>query len=456
MSPKSVAARGSLRWLVILAGALLAAAMVLLSAPLGAHAAVAAPDTPGGDQEATDFYFGGVITFDGAPVPEVVVEVSGNGFDAETVTDAEGKWRLYVPEKDEYRITVDESTLPDGVIVDPEQLPAGVTPVQGTSGAFEVGFGATGTKIVNLFLGEGERVTTSFWDQFFERLVNGLNFGLLLALAAVGVSLIFGTTGLTNFAHAEMLTFGAIIALVFGVNFALPMWIVLPIVVILGGALGWSLDAGLWKPLRRKGIGLVQLMIVSIGLSLALRYVYQFFIGGSTYQLPGAGAGRDIRLGPISLSWIDAVSMGVSIVLLLAVAFWLLRTRIGKATRAISDNPSLAAASGINVDRVIRIVWVLAASLAAVAGVLWAYFRPGVKWDMGVQVLLLIFAAVTLGGLGTAFGALLGALIVGILVELSTLLGIPPDMKYVGALAVLIIILLVRPQGLLGRKERLG
>lgn len=456
MSPTTLTARRSLRWLVVLAGALLATAMVLLAAPGGAHAAATAPDTPGGDQEATDFYFGGLITFDGEPVPDVGMSVSGNGFEGETVTDAEGKWRLYVPEKEEYRITVDESSLPDGVIVDPEQLPAGVTPVQGTSGAFEVGFGATGTKIVNLFLGEGERVTTSFLDQFMERLVNGLNFGLLLALAAVGVSLIFGTTGLTNFAHAEMLTFGAIIALVFGVNFALPMWLVIPIVIVFGAALGWTLDGGLWKPLRRRGIGLVQLMIVSIGLSLALRYVYQFFIGGSTYQLPGAGAGRDIRLGPIALSWIDLVSMGISIVLLLAVAFWLLRTRIGKATRAISDNPSLAAASGINVDRVIRIVWVLASSLAAVAGVLWAYFRPGVKWDMGVQVLLLIFAAVTLGGLGTAFGALIGSIIVGILVEMSTLLGIPPDMKYVGALAVLIVILLVRPQGLLGRKERLG
>ena len=86
---------------------------------------------------------------------------------------------------------------------------------------------------------------------------------------------------------------------------------------------------------------------------------------------------------------------------------------------------------------------------------LWAYFRPGIKWDMGTQVLLLVFAAVTLGGLGTAFGALIGSIIVGILVEISTL-WIPPDMKYVGALAVLIIILLVRPQGILGRKERLG
>ena len=126
-----------------------------------------------------------------------------------------------------------------------------------------------------------------------------------------------------------------------------------------------------------------------------------------------------------------------------------------KATRAISDNPQLAAASGINVDRVIRIVWVLAGALAAISGVLWAYFRPGVQWNMGTQMLLLIFAAITLGGLGTAFGALLGSLIVGIVVEVSTL-WIPSDLKYAGALVVLIIILLVRPQGLLGRKERLG
>ena len=285
--------------------------------------------------------------------------------------------------------------------------------------------------------------------------MNGLNFGLLLALAAIGVSLIFGTTGLTNFAHGEMLTFGAIVAAVLAGVFRLPMWIVIPIVIVLGGLLGLALDAGLWRPLRRKGLGLVQLMIVSIGLSLAMRYTFLFFIGGGTYQLPGAGAPDNIHIGPIALSWIDVVSMAISIVLLAAVAYWLLRTRIGKATRAISDNPGLAAASGINVDRVIRIVWVLSAALAAIAGVLWAYFRPGVKWDMGTQVLLLVFAAVTLGGLGTAFGALIGSLIVGILVEVSTL-WIPPDMKYVGALAVLIIILLVRPQGILGRKERLG
>ncbi len=105
-------------------------------------------------------------------------------------------------------------------------------------------------------------------------------------------------------------------------------------------------------------------MIVSIGLSLALRYVFQFFIGGGTLQLPGSNSPEIPLFGAVKLTVIDIVSMGISIVVIAAFAFWLLRTRIGKATRAISDNPSLAAASGINVDRVVRIVWIMAAGLA--------------------------------------------------------------------------------------------
>jgi neutral amino acid transport system permease protein len=443
VGPATVTTRSDRRWVIVLFGLLMAAAMVFLSAPGGANAAAAAPDTPGGDQEQTDYYFGGIITFEDEPVPDVVVAIEGNGFEAETVTNAEGRWRLYVPEKETYTLTVDESSLPEGVIV------------EGSSASQEVEFALTNTKIVNLFLGEGVRETASQFDRVVALVINGLNFGLLLALASIGVSLIFGTTGLTNFAHAEMVTFGAIVALVFGTFLTWPMWIVIPLVVVAGAAFGWALDAGLWRPLRRRGLGLVQLMIVSIGLSLALRYTFQFFIGGGSYQLPGAGASKIRIIGPVSLSIIDMVSMGISVIVIIAVAFWLLRTRVGKATRAISDNPSLAAASGIDVDGVIRIVWMMSAALAALAGILWAYFRPGVRWDMGVQILLLIFAAVTLGGLGTAFGALVGSLIVGLLVEISTL-WLPPDLKYVGALAVLILVLLVRPQGILGRKERVG
>jgi neutral amino acid transport system permease protein len=406
---------------------------------------MSAADAANADEIGTeyDYIFSGNVKYEGKPLEDVLIKLSGNGYNAEIVTDAEGKWKIGVPEKDKYEVTLDESTLPKGVIV-----------VEGQA-TRDAEFGLTSNASVNFFLGEGERVTVSFFDQFMDRAVNGLNFGLMLALASIGASLVFGTTGLSNFAHAEMVTFGAVMALVFGVFLQWPLWLALPVALVLSAGFGWALDAGLWRPLRKKGVGIVQLMIVSIGLSLALRYVFQYFIGGGTYQLPGSGAAEIKLFGAVALTVTDMVSMAVSVVVLVGVAWWLLRTRIGKATRAISDNASLAAASGIDVDRVIRIVWILGAALAGLSGILWAYFRPGIKWDMGAGILLLIFAAITLGGLGTAFGALVGSLVVGMLVELSTL-WIPSDLKYVGALVVLIIVLLVRPQGILGRRERIG
>jgi neutral amino acid transport system permease protein len=449
VGPTTIAVQRKRPWVVALLAVLMALSAFVFMPPSSASA-----ETTDDGQEVTDFYLAGVVTFDDEPVEGVVMAIEGNGFKGETETDAEGKWRLYVPEKEKYTLTVDESTLPDGVIVDASLLPPGTQPIAGTTASFEVEFGLTGTKIMNLFLGEGQRITVSFIDQLLSRLVGGLNFGLLLALASMGAALIYGTTRLSNFAHAEMVTWGGLVALVTTTFWHLPLWLGVAAAVIGGGLFGWALDAGIWRPLRRRGLGVVQLMIVSIGLSLALRYAFQFMIGGGTYQLPGASP-TPIQFGPISLSYIDMIAMGVSIVVILAVAFFLTRTRIGKATRAISDNPQLAAASGIDVDKVIRYVWILSGTLAAISGILWAYFRPGVKWDMGMQMLLLIFAAITLGGLGTAFGALVGSLIVGMAVEVSTL-WIPSDLKYASALVVLIVILLVRPQGLLGRRERLG
>ena len=131
------------------------------------------------------------------------------------------------------------------------------------------------------------------------------------------------------------------------------------------------------------------------------------------------------------------------------------RTRIGKAMRAVADNRDLAASSGIDVDRVILVVWVMGAALAALGGVLLG-LSDQVQWDMGFRLLLLMFAGVTLGGLGTAYGALLGSVIVGVFVQMSTL-GHPRRLKYVGGLLLLIVILIIRPQGILGqpRADRL-
>ena len=400
----------------------------------------ASADSVGEEYEAAIL---GNVRIDGEPIQGVRIVVDGNGYTAETVTDEKGRWLIGVPQTGKYNVTLDESTLPEGIAV----LEGGATQ--------EVEFGRTDRVTKNFFIGEGTRNTTSLFDQIVARVIYGINFGLMLGLAAVGLSLVFGTTGLSNFAHGEMVTIGAVLALVFGVVLQLPLWVAIPIAVILSAGFGWLLDAGLWRPVRKMGLGIVQLMIVSIGLSLALRYVIQFFIGGGTEQLPGFDAPRITLFGATALSITDMFSMALSLAVIGGFAFWLLKTKTGKATRAISDNPDLAAASGIDVDKVIRVVWVMAAGLAGLAGVLWAYFRPGIKWDMGTQILLLIFAAVVLGGLGTAFGALVGALVVGILIETSSLI-IPADLKYVGALVVLILVLLVRPQGLLGKKQRIG
>jgi branched-chain amino acid transport system permease protein len=378
------------------------------------------------------------------PVPGVTFTASNaSGFSQTATTDAQGRWKIPVPGPGQYKVTLDAKTLPSGVTLRfPERNPF-TTTVNGDQ-----------TKSVIFALGKDTRVTESNASQALNRFASGVRFGLLIALAAVGLSLIFGTTGLTNFAHGELVTLGALVAYFVNYKLGWPLLIAAVITVVVCAIAGWLNDAILWGPLRRRGTGLIAMMIVSIGLSIFLRYIYLFFAGGSTLTYPGAQGATSIGPGVITLTALDYVSMIISVVVLLAFAYFLLGTRLGKATRAVADNPALSSASGIDVDRVIRIVWVAGAALAGLAGVLLGIAQQ-VNYQMGFQILLLIFASVTLGGLGTAFGALVGSLVVGILTEMSTLI-IPAELKYVGALAILIVILLVRPQGILGRAQRVG
>jgi branched-chain amino acid transport system permease protein len=427
--------------------------LALLAALFAIVLMTARPAAAATNADGDPYRVSGNVQLDGKPLEGVHLTIDGPGGLQEVDTDDKGQWHVNVPEKNTtYTVTLDETTLPAGIaVVDPED---------DTPNVKEAEMGQGGRITVNFFIGEGERHVTSFWDQLVQRVVTGLSFGLMLALAAVGLSLVFGTTGISNFAHAEMVTFGPVIVaalsgLVGASTVALPLYVAIPIAVALSAVLGLLLDVILWRPLRRRRVGVVQLMIVSIGLSLTLRYIFQFFIGGGTTQLPFSTQEKIPLFGVVQMSWVDIASFLICIVVIVAFALWLIYSRTGKATRAISDNSSLAAASGIDVDAVVRVVWIVAGAMAGLAGILYAYYRPGLKWDMGAQVLLLMFAAVTLGGLGTAFGALVGSIIVGLLVEVSTL-WIPSDLKYAGALVVLIVILLFRPQGILGRRERIG
>jgi branched-chain amino acid transport system permease protein len=194
------------------------------------------------------------------------------------------------------------------------------------------------------------------------------------------------------------------------------------------------------------------MMIVSIGFAIVLRYVLLLFFGGETKVL--SGDFQTVEFGPVITTVNSLGSMGVALITLVAVALFLTRTRIGKATRAVSDNAALAASTGIDVERIIRIVWVVAGALTGLAGMLYG-LQFQANWLTGFQILLLLFAAVTLGGLGTALGATVGAMIIGFVVELSSLV-LPTDLKYAASLIILILVLLVRPQGVLGKKQRIG
>ncbi len=223
--------------------------------------------------------------------------------------------------------------------------------------------------------------------------------------------------------------------------------------MISGGLMGYALDRGLFRSMRRNGISLIAQMVITIGLSILLRYLYLYNFGGNPRFFRNYSAQTALSIGPIDITPKDLIATGISVIVLLLVGALLQLTRIGKAMRAVADNRDLAESSGIDVQRVISVVWIAGGALAALGGVFFGLDQ--IKWDFGFRILLLIFAAVTLGGLGTAYGALVGALVVGLVINLSTLF-IDAELKNMVALLVLVLILLFRPQGILGQSERVG
>ena len=434
-----------------------AAALLLLlglgAVTVGASAATAAwgePSAgPGVRADANGIHINGQLSDERnpkqpKPVPGVDVTVTdAKGAEiGQDTTDAKGEFSIDVPGSGTYIVKIDTDTLPPGTTLrNPDDVENEVQ---------VLGFDAT----VQFPIGPDTRDVETTADRIPELVVNGLLFGLTMALASLGLSMVFGTTGLTNFAHGELITFGALVAYGFNRGLGLPVVTAGIIATLVSGLFGYVQDAGFWRPLRRRGTGIIAMMIVSIGMAIFLRNLYQYIFGGETKSYSQYITQTSISWSPVPLTPAGLVTMVICVLVLVAVSIALQRTRTGKATRAVSDNPALASASGIDVDRVISVVWIVGTGLAGLSGVLLGLSQQ-VEYQMGLKVLLLVFAAVTLGGLGTIWGAMLGSIIVGIFIEVSTVV-IPPELKYVGALGILIVILLVRPQGLLGRSERVG
>jgi len=363
----------------------------------------------------------------------------------EGVTDISGLATIAVPAKDDYVVTLDVASLPSGV-----------TLVEGTKTIVNIAKDSftTNAKRVTFFAGSAGESGASLTDRIAQRLVDGVRLGLIIAICSVGLSLIFGTTGLTNFAHGEMVTFGGMMAFWFNVLLGIPLLIAAPIVIALGGVLGLAMNGFIFAKLRKRGIGLISQLVVSVGLSIMLRNMYLYQFGGRTRPLDDFSLQVAKHFGPVSITIRDLSTTIISFIVLLAVAGYLQRSRTGKAIRAVSDNPSLASSTGIDTQKIIRIVWFAGGALAAMGG-LFRGLDEQVGFEMGSGLIFLMFAGITLGGLGSAYGALVGGFLVGLLVELASLV-VPAELKNAPALLILIIVLVVRPQGILGRKQRVG
>ena len=271
----------------------------------------------------------------------------------------------------------------------------------------------------------------------------GVVLGGIIALGAVGVSLLFGILRFANFAHGDMMTLGAYLALVFVGPLALPMIVAFPAALTGTAAIVVGIDRVLFRRLRRTAP--VILLISSFGLALILRSAIQMVWGpdnivySSAIQLPWRFGGLRIRPDHVMI-------LASTTVLVALLHLFLQHTRMGKAMRAMADDPDLARVTGINTEAVVIWTWIIGGALAAAAGIFLGIdtrLNPLLGWN----VLLPVFAAALLGGIGKPYGAIAGGLIIGIATEVSTMF-LEPIYKPAVAFALIVVLLIVRPTGL--------
>jgi neutral amino acid transport system permease protein len=222
--------------------------------------------------------------------------------------------------------------------------------------------------------------------------------------------------------------------------------------VVCAAALGIATERVMWRPMRAKGAGLLQLMLMTLGLAFVIRYGIQLFAGTAQRALE-VNVIASIEVLGLRIGRTELIVVLVGVAVLLAVGLMLRLTSLGRQMRALADDFELAEVAGINTDRVVIATWIFAAGLAGLAGVLYTAAIGTMTPNLGFFLLLSLFAAVILGGIGNAYGALAGGLLLGVAQEWSTLV-IDARWKIAVGFAILILVLIVRPQGLFGRAER--
>lgn len=277
--------------------------------------------------------------------------------------------------------------------------------------------------------------------------LNGLIIGSTIALAAIGLTLIFGILDFINFAHGEYLTLGAYSAFVLNATFDLPLLVAALVAIPITVALALGIDRVVFYPLRRKGVGGLALLITSVGLSIVLRNSIEMIWSSEPRRLSTAG-GEAIAVAGVRITVVQIAIILVSLLLMVAVHLLLTRTVLGISMRATASNRALALSSGVNTERIVMWTWIIGAGLTAIAGVLIG-LNTVIRPSMGFGLLLVMFAAVILGGIGDPYGAMLGGLAIGMAQEVSVAF-ISAAYKPAVAFTIMVILLLWKPEGLRG------
>ena len=315
-------------------------------------------------------------------------------------------------------------------------------------------------------------------------LISGTVFGSIYALGAIGITLIFGILRFAHFAHGDMMTMGAFIGFVLagmlasmGIVTPIPTGlVVLPLAMVLTAIIALGLDKGFYAPLRRRGVPSVTLMIASIGVTLMIQGLIRLIFGSGTKSFFGAEPKDIFRIDmtalggsrPITITEPQVLMIVVTVLIVLALHYFLTRSRLGKAMRAMADNAALAQVSGINTAVVVRVTWLIAGALACVAGTMLA-LDVALMPDLAFNIVLPIFAAAIVGGLGHVYGAIVGGFLIAFAETLSVFnwtsvlrpfgnaLGVelpanlalvPTEYKLTVAFVILVITLLARPTGI--------
>jgi len=283
---------------------------------------------------------------------------------------------------------------------------------------------------------------------FLMQVINGIQIGAIYALVALGYSMVYGIVKLINFAHGDIIMVGSYAVLLLMTQLGLPAWLAVIGAIAISALLGMTIEKVAYKPLRHSAR--ISLLITAIGVSFLLQNLAQLLFGADPRMFANLFPGN-VTIGSLTLTNVSLVTVGSSVVIMLALTFLVNKTRIGKAMRAVSEDNDAALLMGINVNNTISFTFGLGSALAAVAAVLYSCAYSQISPTMGSMLGLKAFVAAVLGGIGSMPGAVIGGLLIGI-AESLTKGYISSSLADAVVFGILIIVLMIRPTGLLGRK----